>query len=109
MKKLIIIFISIMAFTAQAFAANVTIQGKVESNEKTELKNVKIEVKGIEKAFTINSDGTFNLDIPEGKHVIKFSATGHGTKTVIIEVLGAGNTNLDIELEKIRKGKNSRA
>lgn len=107
MKKLVIIFIASMALTAQVFASNVTIQGKVESNENTELKNVEIEVKGIEKPFTINSDGTFTLDIPEGKHVIKFSAAGHGTKTVVIEV--NGNTTLDVELEKIRKSKTSRA
>ena len=107
MKKLIIMFVAVMAFTAQAFASNITIQGKVESNENTELKNVKIEVKGIETPFTINADATFSLVIPEGKHVIKFSATGHGAKTVIIEA--NGNTTLDMELEKIRKGKNSRA
>lgn len=107
MKKLVIIFISIMAFTAQVFANNVKIQGKIESNEKTELKDVKIEVKGIENPFTINDDGTFTLDVPQGKYIIKFSATGHGTKTVIIEV--NGNTTLDVELEKIRKSKTSRA
>lgn len=110
MKKLSSIFILLFSVISMAFAQqqSVKLKGTVKGNEGAEiLKEITISVKGKELPIKINEKGEYSIQVQEGNHTIKFSAPGYKTKTVFIEVYS--DTELNMELEKIKNSPTSRA
>ena len=109
MRKLTSLLIVLFSVISMAFAQeSLKIKGTVtDSKVSTNVKDVKIFIKGKEIPIKINENGEFTIDVPEGKHTIKFSAPGYKTKTVFIEIYS--DTELNMELEKIQNSPTSRA
>lgn len=107
MKKIAGILVLLFCFLSSIFAQEqVKLKGKVTDEGNKSIKNITISIKGKDDPVKTDEEGKYMTMIQEGKYVVKFSAPGYATKTVIIEVVD--NTELDIQLEKIQNSKSSR-
>ena len=78
------------------------ISGKVASASGEPLQGVSVEVKGSTVGTTSRDDGSYNLNVPEGKNVLIFSLVGYitqevsiGNRTTINITMEAGSKALD--------------
>ncbi|ERJ61097.1 carboxypeptidase-like regulatory domain-containing protein [Sphingobacterium paucimobilis] len=107
MKKAASILSFLFCLVGSLFAQEqLELQGKVTDGNNGSIKNITITIKGKEETIQTNDVGSYRTTIPEGKQVVKFSAPGYASKTIIIEVVD--NTQLDVQLDKIQNSKSSR-
>ncbi len=90
LKSLLFVFIISTTFsiTGQNDSSKTLITGKVLGKEKKALAQVSIMLKGTNYGTTTNSDGLFNLSIPNGIYVIEASFLGYKTQTKKLTVKG---------------------
>ncbi len=60
---------------------------------------VTIYCKEQKKGTNSNADGTFELHLPEGNHIVYFQSVGYKTKTVSVAVAG-GFTTINVQLDE---------
>lgn len=107
MKKITVVIAFLVCLISSVFAQeSVELKGKVTDENNKSIKNITVTIKGKDETIQTNDTGTYHTAIQEGKQVIKFSAPGYASKTVIIEIVD--DTELDIQLEKIQNSKSSR-
>lgn len=107
MKKITVVIAFLVCLISSVFAQeSVELKGKVTDENNKSIKNITVTIKGKGETVQINDSGIYHTVIQEGKQVIKFSAPGYASKTVIIEIVD--DTELDIQLEKIQNSKSSR-
>lgn len=107
MKKITVVIAFLVCLISSAFAQeSVELKGKVTDENNKSIKNITVTIKGKDETVQTNDAGTYYTSIKEGQQVIKFSAPGYASKTVIIEIVD--DTELDIQLEKIQNSKSSR-
>lgn len=107
MKKITVVIAFLICLISSVFAQeSVELKGKVTDENNKSIKNITVTIKGKGETVQTNDSGIYRTVIQEGKQVIKFSAPGYASKTVIIEIVD--DTELDIQLEKIQNSKSSR-
>ncbi len=107
MKKITVVIAFLVCLISSVFAQEpVELKGKVTDENNKSIKNITVTIKGKDETVQTNDTGIYHTVIQEGKQVIKFSAPGYASKTVIIEIVD--DTELDIQLEKIQNSKSSR-
>jgi len=84
MKKITLILFLFAAFVANA--QNVTLSGKVTSNNQEVLPGTSILVKELNKGTSTNFEGKYNLQIPKGSYTIEISYLGFETTTKSITI-----------------------
>jgi TonB-dependent SusC/RagA subfamily outer membrane receptor len=89
MRKLLLLFMSMLWLSGQLFAQNRTITGKVTDATNAPVPNASILVKGTKIGTTTNADGTYTLSVPSSAKVLVFSGVGFGELEVSI---GSGST-----------------
>ena len=88
----------------------VDIKGTVKGENGIKIENATITIKDmstkIQTPIKSDKNGDYTTSIEVGKYVLKFSAPGYATKTVLTEVVG--NTVMDMDLVKIQNSKTSK-
>lgn len=91
-----LICVLLMSSWGSAFAQNITVNGKVTSNDRTDgLAGVSVIIKGTSNGTTTAEDGSFSLSNVPPKASLVFSAVGFKTQTVALN----GRTSINIVLE----------
>lgn len=107
MKKTVSFICALCLFSLFAFAlTNVEVKGKITDSSGLILEGAEIVVKNTSHIMKTDSKGEFSFTLPEGKYVLTISKTLYAPKTVVLEV--KHNTQLDLDLEKIKKSDTSR-
>lgn len=89
MRKLLLLFMSMLWLSGQLFAQNRTISGKVTDATNAPVPNASVLVKGTKTGTTTAADGTYTLSVPSNAKVLVFSGIGFNE----IEVgIGSGST-----------------
>jgi len=78
-----------------AFIQEAPVQGKVTDKDGTPLIGVTVRVKGTATGTTTGADGTFTLNVPEGRDTLQVSYLGYLPQEIGI----AGRSSLDIVLQ----------
>ncbi|AFK01572.1 TonB-dependent receptor plug [Emticicia oligotrophica DSM 17448] len=70
---------------SQAFAADITITGKVSDAEKGEaLPGVSITIKGTSRGATTDAKGDFSIKVPSKTSILVFSFLGYETQEIVV-------------------------
>ena len=95
-RKTSLLFLFLFACSCMAFSQERTVSGKV-SDESTKLPvaAATVTLKGGRKSVTAGADGSFTINVPEGKVTLIFSSIGFATKEVIAQ---SGGAPLDVLL-----------
>lgn len=81
--------------TTAAFVQAAPVKGKVTDKSGTPLIGVTVRVKGTSTGATTGADGTFTVNVPEGKDTLQISYLGYVPQEIAI----AGRPNVDIVLQ----------
>ncbi len=100
-KKSVFAFILLLGLglSGQIAAQQRTIQGKVIDNDKIPLPGVTIVVKGTAIGAVTDSDGKFQMEVPNASKTLVFSFVG--LKTQEIDINGKTNFEITMETESI--------
>ncbi len=60
------------------------VTGKITGNDGEAIPGASIKIKGSNKGTATNADGTFKIDVPDGKAVLVISSTGYASKEVVV-------------------------
>ena len=71
-----------------------TVKGKVADEKGAGLPGVSVLIKGTQRGTTTNSEGTFQLEVPEASSILVFSYVGYESKEVTV----GNQTNISISL-----------
>lgn len=71
-----------------------TVKGKVTDEKGASLPGVSVLIKGTQRGTTTNSDGAFQLEVPETSSILVFSYVGYESKEITV----GNQTNLSISL-----------
>ncbi|MEP7319221.1 MAG: TonB-dependent receptor plug domain-containing protein, partial [Panacibacter sp.] len=101
MKK--IILLPLLFLSVIVFAQTRTLTGKVlTQKDGTAIAKATINIKG-NKTFAVLDDGSFSVQVPAGKIVLRVSAVGFAAKEV---TLNSNDNNITISLEEENKSLN---
>ncbi len=95
----------LILLTLTSFAQKGKIEGKVtDSKTGSKLSGVYISVDGAKSAVASNTDGYFVITVDAGKHTIKLTSVGYGSKEVTdVEVAENQVLNLDIQMDAVSR------
>ncbi len=85
MQKNLLLFIALL-FHFSTKAQLLTVSGIITNNKLEPLGLVSVLVKNSIQGTTTKADGTYSLQLEEGRHEIVFSMVGHKTQTVALVV-----------------------
>ncbi len=100
LRKLILLAILPSIFFAQSNQKNVS--GKVfDKSNNQPLSNCNVYIKELSEGTVTNIDGYYNIELPVGKHIIRFSYVGYETieKTIVVDP-SIPKVNHDVYLQK---------
>ena len=84
MRKLLLLILCSLCFTAGLMAQTRTVTGKVTDNKGAPLSNVSVVVKGTNVGTTTDLEGAFSLNVPENTTTLVFSSVSATSKEVDI-------------------------
>ena len=84
MKRMLLIFCSVMCIFSAAFAQTRQITGKVTGTDNQVVVSATIKIKASNAATITGADGTFSLKAPNGSFVLQVSSVGFASKEVAV-------------------------
>lgn len=97
MKKLLLLFAIMLAFSAHTFAQSRTITGTVMDEVGNAISNASVLIKGTTIGTSTNDVGHFSVNVPTGRNILVFSAVGMSEKEVSI----GSQTNLSVSMSQV--------
>jgi hypothetical protein len=94
-RKLLTLYLIFSVYTG--FAQGV--KGKVTDEKNIPVGFVTIYCKEQKKGTNSNADGTFELHLPAGDHIVSFQSVGYKTKSISVSIT-SGSAPLTIKLEE---------
>jgi TonB-linked SusC/RagA family outer membrane protein len=95
MKRMLLIFCSVMCIFSAAFAQTRQITGKVTGTDNQVVVSATIKIKASNVATITGADGTFSLKAPNGGFVLQVSSVGFASKEVAVS---ASQTVVNVSL-----------
>src|SRR4051812_1172555 len=84
MRRLLLLMLGTLLFTAQLLAQNRTVSGKVTDDKGLGIPNASVTVKGTNVGTTTNSDGNFTLSLPARASTLVISSVGMASREISI-------------------------
>lgn len=84
MRKLFLLLMGVLLFSAQLFSQTRTIVGKVTDEKGNPIPNASVIVKGSTTGTTTDADGTFRISVPANAKTLVFTAVGRSAQEVSI-------------------------
>lgn len=108
MRILTTFFFALLMVVQVSAEQAVEVKGMVKGDDGKALADAELFIKGeASSPIKTDSNGEFSVNLPKGTYIIKVVKSTYANKTVIIEV--TGDTDLDVELVKIKASPTSRA
>lgn len=107
MRILTTFFFALLMVVQVSAEQAVEVKGMVKGDDGKALADAELFIKGEASPIKTDSNGEFSVNLPKGTYIIKVVKSTYANKTVIIEV--TGDTDLDVELVKIKASPTSRA
>ena len=94
MRKLLLLILCSLFFTAALMAQNRTVTGKVTDSKGAALSNISVVVKGTNIGTTTDLEGAFSLSVPDNSTTLVFSSINTAVKEVDIRNKNAISVSL---------------
>ncbi|HMO31602.1 MAG TPA: SusC/RagA family TonB-linked outer membrane protein [Lacibacter sp.] len=103
MRKLVLIFLSLLISTVQLYAQEKSVSGKVTDENGQPLAGASITVKGTALGTTTNQGGEFKLSVPANARTLVISSVGYATQEVLIGSQSQFNVSLQTEEASLKE------
>ncbi len=91
-----LMLVFLMIFSAELYAQQQTITGRVTDTRDLALPGVTVLVEGTTEGTVTNENGYYTLNVPEGAETLQFSFVGMASQVVEI----SGRSTIDVQLEE---------
>jgi TonB-linked SusC/RagA family outer membrane protein len=94
MRRLLLLMLGTLLFTAQLLAQNRTVSGKVTDDKGSGIPNASVTVKGTNIGTTTNSEGNFTLSLPPRASTLVISSVGMASREISITSSNTYSVNM---------------